>query len=305
MPKRCARAEDMEASTTKKQRATSISAAHQQETAITARNTESSSFLRLPAELRNSIYELVLCNKTIHVQGAFLSNRRFHHATCTAKWEADYALSKQNGDHKTTQHTEAINIVGCDYFDDRTMGDMPDSSDQDEGGYWNPGHERLDLSILYVSKQTYNEARLLPYSGNIFNFDASMDAKYFILLLTENQKASITAIHFSGLNNLQDMDIALASLPSLAYLRLNDEGRYDPGGSDPSATRKCNLDTILSSMRRCCRGRYCPRVECFLTWYDDMAPHETREERRPYVAAIEDWFRCDAPNQAPDGELAT
>lgn len=92
--------------------------------------------------------------------------------------------------------------------------------------------------------------------------------------------ASITAMHFSDFNNFLDIDRALASLPSLEYLRLDNE-------------EIClySLESTLRTFRVCCRGAYCPRVECYVTLHDDEAPHETREERGVHSAAIEAFLQ--------------
>jgi len=85
---------------------------------------------------------------------------------------------------------------------------------------------RLRLDILAVCRQTYQEAVLLPYQMNIFNFDYPSTMQDFIAqALNPQQTAAIQSLH-TGPWPMDDLATATTSLPGLRYLQYSDSLPY-------------------------------------------------------------------------------
>ncbi|QDS73082.1 hypothetical protein FKW77_000145 [Venturia effusa] len=115
----------------------------------TLQNTQNSlsPLLRLPAEIRNQIYDLVLGNNSLHVYACKTTGgkgtAKANYYTCTVPH------SDQN--HESgLQHPEWLKQhLPC----------------------FTPGSARLpDLGLMFTCRQIYAETRLLPYSANEFMF---------------------------------------------------------------------------------------------------------------------------------------
>lgn len=102
----------------------------------------SSLLLKLPAELRNQIYDYVLGGRTIHIRG-----------------------TKEHFCYGVFQITVCNRSEDYDY-DSVTCATLPrDAIDNDRHASC---HEPLDLGLLRTCSQIYREARLLPFAKNRF-----------------------------------------------------------------------------------------------------------------------------------------
>ena len=143
-------------------------------------NAQQSPLLRLPAEIRNRIYELVLGGKRIHVR------------------------PREDGRPTVCK----INLA------DKDMGDLVDAHQSDVANNrkaptkgWIARHEAcvdhrgqdlpvepFCLSLLQACKQIHHEAALLPYQLNTFVFPRVYILYSFVKALHDSQKHAITAL---------------------------------------------------------------------------------------------------------------
>ena len=179
------------------------------------RNSERSPFLRLPAEIRNRIYELALCGRVVHISvrdcsrdsvGA-MSYQKYYggdeerpsdqylkltHVLCLLPFDAEdkaYELSEQH-DYGTdmTPRTYSGRHGRC-YS---TLADLKKISLRSQVHSWliDPGkqcstcsgfqHSWFNLALLRVCRQINKETALLPYSMNTFAFHEAWTLDVFL-----------------------------------------------------------------------------------------------------------------------------
>ncbi|CAA9956800.1 hypothetical protein PTMSG1_00408 [Pyrenophora teres f. maculata] len=124
---------------------------------ITARNMTESPFLRLPAELRNMIYEFAVAGHIILIETELMTTKRLRNGLFTARA------------HKPD---EKIN------------------------GRWASDGKRVYPLFAFdlVCRQIRAETSLLQYRTNYFHFDTHEDLEFFSTQLTSTQLHAITDI---------------------------------------------------------------------------------------------------------------
>lgn len=148
---------------------------------ISARNAQRSPLLKLPAELRNKIYEMVLCNHNIHVHQESTSPTTIQwiHTVCgkTSDHDKDNMISNSEDVVNVTDQADGSTDMSralpdlalsgskkgvhqCDLDGDVSIRDRP----------YKTKLKPINLALLFTCKQIYSDARLLPYSGNTFIF---------------------------------------------------------------------------------------------------------------------------------------
>ena len=143
----------------------------------TAKNA-SSCLLRLPQELKNRVYELVLGGQLIHVQRKRKENK-FFHRLCQAKIsekEAYETFAASKGlwfseDIRDRHHAcYDVSMFQHDCFR------CPGHSDPPAEPY-----AVLSLALLRCCRQTYREARSITFSANTWSFTCPWDFQFFCL----------------------------------------------------------------------------------------------------------------------------
>lgn len=146
------------------------------------KNATDSPLLRLPPELRNRIWSLVLGGKTIHVEFSFRPRPKrlviCHHVCKSALNERNFALSlKTNfGRDENYENSFALRHSQC-------FGAVDDE---------NRDLNRLHLGVLQVCRQIHKEAALLPYKENTFAFQTMRDMEPFLKALFPAQAHAIS-----------------------------------------------------------------------------------------------------------------
>ncbi len=190
-------------------------------------NAKESSFLRLPPEIRNNIYELALSHKVLHMsvrstldegrgsyaQEEYFSGRkkrtpsdyephlRVTHVICRLPLHAQedaYDLSlRAPTPHENDQSPETyvLSHTKC-YTDLSRIKHFAEHSDAVKASKLR--HQQVNLGFLRTCKQVYNEACLLPYTDNTFAFHESETFNLFIRTLGTAQREAITTIHIDG-----------------------------------------------------------------------------------------------------------
>ena len=146
-----------------------------------------SSFLKLPPEIRNEVYRLILCGNDIHVDSIDREGAgpEFWHRICTAPVR-DHDVAKQVKDKARAQRCSGrlSSVLSSPRYIVRHCRCL----DISRGG------ECLTLDILLVCKQIYSEAALAPYWGNKFLFGDPRGMKTFLEVLNCRQAAAIEHI---------------------------------------------------------------------------------------------------------------
>lgn len=143
----------------------------------TAKNA-SSCLLRLPQELKNRIYELVLGGQFIHVQRKRKENK-FFHRLCQAKIsekEAHETFAASKGlwfseDIRDRHHAcYDVSMIRQDCFRCPSHFDPPTEP-----------YAVLSLALLRCCRQTYQETRSITFSANTWSFTCPWDFLSFCL----------------------------------------------------------------------------------------------------------------------------
>ena len=146
-----------------------------------------SRFFKLPPEIRNKVYRLILCGNDIHVDSIHREGAgpEFWHRICAAPLR-DHDLAKEvsdeiragrcNGGLFPVRWSSSYVVRHCHCLDILR-----------DGGY-------LTLDILLVCKQIYSEAALAPYWGNNFLFGDPEGMGAFLKVLNGRQAAAIEHI---------------------------------------------------------------------------------------------------------------
>ena len=149
-----------------------------------------SPLLNLPSELRNRIYQLCVGDRELHVrcqilpsQGSEDADEEFirpraailSHGICKA------GITKVEECERSNRRSHTSKYVINNY--DNLHQDCAD------GG-------KLDLRLLGTCKQIYQEAKLIPYSTNIFSFSKALTFDRFMSSRLPNQLHAIGGLHF-------------------------------------------------------------------------------------------------------------
>ncbi|KAK5164682.1 uncharacterized protein LTR77_009888 [Saxophila tyrrhenica] len=138
-------------------------------------NQTNSPLLRLPAEIRNRIYDLALRTSTVHIFSARGKGPEPHITahTCTSK--------------KSDQ--EMANTMRQD--------DMrPDVDGEDSDQYTGSPYS---IALLRTCKQIHHESALLPFKINTFSFRSAMELERFANRLLPCQREALVDITLGGI----------------------------------------------------------------------------------------------------------
>lgn len=144
--------------------------------------------LRLPQEIKNHIYELVLGGNLLHIKWGKtaverdvihstkegVEDQRFTNEICcaeTSEEDTQYYFNVEDGSTILVQDTE-LRHWNCNHSDHRDSSFAP---------------HKMNINLLHTCRQIYNEARLIPYSTNTFSFDAPRNLRAFIHLLNQRK----------------------------------------------------------------------------------------------------------------------
>lgn len=137
---------------------------------------DTSPLVRLPAEIRDYIYTLVLGGNDIHVGSA---DNVMSYSVCT----------------EASSHREMTS-----WFKNRELGeaDFPSWFDHvhcaTHGSGRQPAPIRLDLRLLLVCQEIYREAEALPFTTNTFILHSPLDLQYFANSLKEKQRTAVATV---------------------------------------------------------------------------------------------------------------
>lgn len=167
------------------------------------RNASTSPLLKLPGELRDKIFRLVVGDKFIHVKW---TRRRgcddkigrdigVRYTTCVATVSENEAYKEFSSGYNNIPAKDSP-----DYYTSTCEERHEKCIPWDKYGNISMIDEKrkqkaLDLSILGASRQTYEEANLLLWSTNTFSFEDPMSFDEFTRKLTFLQKKKLTKIH--------------------------------------------------------------------------------------------------------------
>ena len=162
-------------------------------------------FLRLPQELKNRIYELVLGEQLLHVKRdwttsttkKFIKEQRFTNQICSSQISEKGAL-----DCFKTQKGSNLFVDGIEL---RHSNCYPS---KDKSSSYSP--DRMNINLLHTCRQIYNEARFIPYSTNTFSFDTPRNLRAFIHLLTQkgaNLNQAIRILHINVATTYGNTDL--------------------------------------------------------------------------------------------------
>ena len=167
-----------------------------------------SSLLKLPAEIRQRIFQLVVGGQLIHVKhddslvhnnhpcdaGWPWKSHRFHHAVCVSH--------ESNSDHDHSQHGYQDAAVAeyathqslsCDHLHSecrlRSMDNIFGMIEEERVRL------RMDLSILLVCQQIHDEATFVLWNTNTFSFDEEVTFEKFVDGLSQTQKDTMANLH--------------------------------------------------------------------------------------------------------------
>lgn len=151
---------------------------------LTAINSARSPLLRLPQEIKDRIYQLVLGGNLLHIWRQQIKSERsnirstkgaireqcFNHQICSSKVSEDEAyhyFEIEDSNNFYVKYTELRHLHCCPYMS------------------WRPDIVRMDVSLLHVCRQIYNEARYILYSNNTFSFNTPRNLRAFIHFLVQ------------------------------------------------------------------------------------------------------------------------
>jgi hypothetical protein len=170
--------------------------------------------LRLPAELRLEIYRLLLTGETIHIEGTRrknpLKSYELRYDVCTAN-DAMQSLSHLTGASHAQDQSPATNLSTKKVCRSNHIF-------SDKGGCNDP--VRLDVQLLRVCRQIYDEAMLLPYSENHFIITLGLYQIFLEEFVTQFSTEKRSAMHTVAVLRNPEEDLGLVSelLPGLKRL---------------------------------------------------------------------------------------
>ncbi|KAK5128739.1 hypothetical protein LTR85_000072 [Meristemomyces frigidus] len=148
---------------------------------IYERNATDSPLLRLPPEIRNRIWHMLLGGKTLHIT---TNNGRPRHAICQGDTDDDDAADRIKGlENGCDRETHGSRHRNCTLFAWDFLARCPDC---------------LRLDVLRVCRQTHAEAAFLPYQSNVFSFCAEDSLTTLLKTLVPAQARAIRSIVLCG-----------------------------------------------------------------------------------------------------------
>ncbi|KAL8699669.1 MAG: hypothetical protein Q9201_005876 [Fulgogasparrea decipioides] len=173
--------------------------------ALVKLNADASPLLKLPAELRKKIFTYVIGDQLIHIRGYKRWDRPFlQHAICTADTSEAMAYEESIiGYSQIPKGEDPAYYV--ENFGSRHEACMPRS---EEAYYHNsfkysrkdrPKEKipTMDLSLLSVSRQAYEEANQILWTTNTFCIDSPSAFKGFVTSLNFAQKNKMAKLHIA------------------------------------------------------------------------------------------------------------
>ena len=227
-----------------------------------ARNASFSFLLRMPFEIRNEIWALVLGHQLIHLKyvgsirnpaGVGQTKRRqiWRHIVCQCDRPEDERfensrLTKINGNEEIVRRQPHHDC------DDERAYDIPANREQ-----W--GHESMDLKTLQVCRQIYNEANNVLWSTNTFSFnDAGLNLHHFMNARTTHQKQLLRRLRLqmdwvweeADLFNrvLNPTFIDIRSLTGLRFLRLKINHSLETAHNQEAKAREDGLGLVQTHL---------------------------------------------------------
>ncbi|RMY26072.1 hypothetical protein D0867_00296 [Hortaea werneckii] len=166
-----------------------------------ARNNRDSSFLRLPPEIRNRIYDLALGNRVIHIGTGTQSEAptpkaspsppfiKFVHVICNGSVDAERDIWGNSEDTSQAEvpsyyayyagHSQCTELLKCAQKKRATHS--------------------LPMSLTRVWRDIHREAALIPYVNNTFAFENVAELELFIKRsLLAPQRAAIKSLQIYG-----------------------------------------------------------------------------------------------------------
>ena len=249
------------------------------------KQNQMSPFLELPQELRLQILRLILGGRFIHVkyrESPDYSGRSLCHSICVEEETEDSVYLK----FKAGQDEGLISRHrGCYQSVDES-------------------HRKLDLGVLRVCKQVYEEASLIPYTANTFSIRDPSVFEAFTQQLLPVQIQSIRALYL-------DVDL-MSHNHTLGWTHIFED--YRSVGPTDNASRPLKLHSLHLCLAqssfdkeyiRCCRGvgpdvwvggflqlQQCrlKHVTVVMTYYEASGPEEedklTDTEKQMYCEEI-------------------
>lgn len=166
--------------------------------AIINRNASTSPLLKLPSELRDRIFRLVVGDQLIHIKWIHhggCSPAKLYYATCVASVSEHEAYKEFSSGYNNIP-----SIDSPEYYTSTCEGRHEKCRLWDKYGKTPMIKEKrqprlLDLSMLGASRQMYEEANLLLWSTNTFSFEDPVSFDKFMNKLTSLQKKKLTKMH--------------------------------------------------------------------------------------------------------------
>ncbi|RMY19127.1 hypothetical protein D0867_04873 [Hortaea werneckii] len=183
---------------------------------VQEQNNRDSTFLRLPPEIRNRIYDLALGNKVIHIgtrecgkteRGSYPTRelyRNVHsshryvklvHVVCNGTVDAEEVIYRSSKDssqisapYYAVRHEECHEVLH-----------EGQSSDPDLAGQMRENTHILSMGLTQVCRDIHREAALIPYANNTFAFKNGYDLDLFVTKsLLAPQRAAIRILQVDG-----------------------------------------------------------------------------------------------------------
>ncbi|CAF9936764.1 MAG: hypothetical protein ALECFALPRED_006973 [Alectoria fallacina] len=173
--------------------------------AILQRNASTSPLLKLPGEIRETIFSLVVGHQLIHL--LYLRSRgKFRHTVCTAAASEDEAYNEFMTGHTRissnhSAHFHSVTFkerhVHCKSWDFENQRFFNGKYDRLSGPMTTEERRKpmLDLSLLGACRQMYEEGNVLLWTTNTFSFEDSMPLRMFIDGLHSTQRKKLTRMH--------------------------------------------------------------------------------------------------------------
>ena len=150
-----------------------------------------SPLLRLPSEVREQILVNVVGDSLIHISHS--RSGELGHGICQA------AKSEQCAYEEAVSGTAEIPSYESPEFYVAPCYERHQDCPIVEGSSWYlHKEEKVDLKVLGVCRQLYEEANQLLWATNTFSFDRSTSFEYFLASLNPAQKRNLTNIHISA-----------------------------------------------------------------------------------------------------------
>ncbi|KAL8898770.1 MAG: hypothetical protein Q9207_006539 [Kuettlingeria erythrocarpa] len=197
-------------------------------------NGRNSPLLKLPEELRIKIFRDVLGDQLIHVKydksiTYVKEPPRISHSVCSADTTEHAAYRKSMYGSSKVPHGDDSNHYS-ESCEKRHSSCYSTSRDEDQTG------KKLSLSLLGVSRQTYEEAHDIFWATNTFSFHTPSDFKEFVSARNFVQRKKLAKLHLqitwrsSGITdwNRPWLKRLMGNLPGLRTLDLCLEVAFPP-----------------------------------------------------------------------------